>query len=103
MPFLIPDPDLTNVPDGEMTYAGMAITLADGTTRTTIRCGDKVTLAVGSTGTVHCWRADGFMVTLDKPVPAVSITPNGGSNTPPVAAFACQGKHVKSIDQRIAR
>jgi hypothetical protein len=92
---MLPPPDLTNVPDGQMTGAGMAVTLADGKTRTTVRCGDKVTLdtPAKNTGTVHCWTADGFMVTLDTPVTV-------NNYLPPVAAFACQGGHVHSIDQR---
>lgn len=92
---MLPPPDLTNVPDGNMTYAGMAITLATGE-RTTIGTCDKVTLVNGHTGVVHCWTGGGFMVTLDQPLPPVG-------NNPPVKAYDCKGQHLQSIDKRLNR
>jgi hypothetical protein len=96
-------PDLTNVPDGDMTYAGMAITLAAGTTRTTISTADKVTLTTGQTGTVHCWMGGArFMVTLDTPTPTIT-DPMTGDEFPGTAAVAGEGKFIRSIDKRYNR
>jgi hypothetical protein len=92
------DVDVTQYQDGEMTGAGMVVTLASGE-RTTVRCGDRVQLVIGYPGVIHNWTGGGFMVTLDKAIPAMNMIGNA-SNTPPVKAFDCTGKHIERITER---
>lgn len=87
--------DLTKYKDGEMTGAGMAVTLATGE-RTTVRCADRVLLINGMRGVIHCWTGGGFMVTLDNPIDVPELVI-------PVKAFDCKGNHVAVITERCPR